>query len=77
VEDPPTCPRCDVEFVTGQLSIKGTMPGFVFVGFSWQHLWWTSTDGSRERLLDSGERCTAGECPSCGLVAFMPPRRRV
>jgi hypothetical protein len=66
-----------VDFVTGQLSVKGTMPGFLLVGLSWQHLWWTDADGSRERILGSGETCSAGECPSCGLIAFMPPLRRV
>jgi hypothetical protein len=57
----------------GEIRIRGTLPGFFFFGLSWQHLWWTTPDGSRERLIESGDRSAAKRCPQCGLVAFVPP----
>lgn len=69
------CPQCDVPLLSGQLRIRGTIPGFLVIGLSYQHLWWTDPEGSRasrEVVLDSGDEISAGRCPECGLVAFVP-----
>lgn len=67
---------CDVELGAGELRVKGTFPGLLFFGLSWQHLWWSRPGAGREIVLDSGGACSAGRCPECGLIAFVPPRRR-
>jgi hypothetical protein len=61
--------------VDGKVAVRGTMPGFLFFGLSWQHLWWTDRDGtraSRRRLITSGGTAPAAACRVCGLVAIQP-----
>ena len=61
--------------LSGRLRVKGTLGGFLFVGFSWQFLWWSDPEerrASRQKLMASGEHRAADRCRSCGLVAFQP-----
>jgi hypothetical protein len=61
--------------VPGRLRVKGTIPGFLFCGFSWQHLWWSDRDDSREsrqQVIVSGGRRAADRCVTCGMIAFRP-----
>jgi hypothetical protein len=69
------CPACRGEMVEGQLAVRGTLPGFLFFGLSWQHLWWLDghgTSASRQKLIVSGDRRPAVRCVGCGMVAFHP-----
>jgi hypothetical protein len=61
--------------VPGLLRVKGSVPGFLLVGFSWQHLWWSDADesrDSRQKVMLSGEQRRAQRCVSCGTIAFRP-----
>ena len=63
------CPSCGGEMVPGRLRVKGTLGGFLFVGFSWQFLWWSDPEerrASRQKLMASGEHRAADRCRSCG-----------
>jgi len=59
--------------VEGELEVRGTAPGFLLFGLSWQHLWWRHSTG-RQKLIPSGARSPAVRCLDCGLVAFQPYR---
>jgi len=75
MSEPMTCPGCGGEMVPGVLRVKGTVPGFLFVGFSWQHLWWSDPDetrASRQKVIASGDGCWANRCVDCGMIAFTP-----
>jgi len=68
----------------GQLRIRGTALGFLAVGWSYQHLWWTSLEDNAQtappkrrrrrdqRLISSGDLCPAHRCRACGMIAFQP-----
>lgn len=69
------CPRCDWRMAPGRLRVRGTFLGFLFYGISWQHLWWTDANDSREsrlKLIGSGGQRHGLRCASCGMIAFMP-----
>lgn len=76
---PIACGNCGTEMIPGRVRIKGSVRGFLFVGLSWQHLWWSDPEESRpsrERLMTSGDVRAARRCPSCGMVAFLPADQR-
>lgn len=69
------CPSCGGAMVQGVVKVKGTVPGFIFFGWSWQHLWWSDnaeSRASRVRLIGTGGQRPAYRCPACRLVAFKP-----
>jgi hypothetical protein len=59
----------------GSASSEGTVPGFLFFGFSWQHLWWSDPDetrASRQKVIVTGDQRPADRCVACGMIAFTP-----
>lgn len=68
----------------GRVTVRGTAGGFLLVGFSLQHLWWTPLDENGQpdltkprrrrdkRLISSGDHCPGLRCTACGMVAFQP-----
>lgn len=61
--------------VPGRIGVRGTFPGFLLFGFSWQHLWWSDPEDrreSRQRVIVSGDERPADRCVSCGMIAFTP-----
>ena len=56
------CPKCESEMVDGTADIHGTVLRWLFVGLSWESLWFrpqsSSKRSDRELVLDSGN--TAG-----------------
>lgn len=62
------CPKCGTPMVKGTFSIKGTAWRFLFVGWSWQSLWFTPGDGGKKVLVldSSDEPRGAAMCPACG-----------
>jgi hypothetical protein len=64
---------CLLETAVGRC--RGTVPGFLFVGFSWQHLWWSDpgdSRGSRRKVIVSGDQRPEDHCLTWGMIAFMP-----
>lgn len=73
--EPMTCSGCGGLMVPGRLRVRGTVPGFLFFGISWQHLWWSDpgdSRGSRQKVIESGDQRAADRCVTCGMIAFMP-----
>jgi hypothetical protein len=69
------CPSCGGRMVPGRLRVKGTAPGFLFFGLSWQHVWWSDpeeTRQTRQKVIVSGDQRPAARCVDCGMIAFMP-----
>jgi hypothetical protein len=70
-----TCPGCGGQMAAGRLRVKGTLSGFLLVGFSLQDLWWSDlaeSRESRERVIGSGGQRPAHRCIACGMIAFAP-----
>jgi hypothetical protein len=70
-----TCSACGGQMVTGRLRVKGTVGGFLLFGMSWQHLWWSDPEesrDSRQKVIESGDHRPAQRCLSCGMIAFAP-----
>lgn len=67
------CPYCDSRMIPGSAEIKGTLAGFLAVGFSNQHLWFRKGKRERSRILVSEDETLAHQCELCGAVAI-PPR---
>jgi len=48
------CPTCTSEMDQGKVCVRGTLLGFLFVGFSHQHCWFESrTTGSKKIIVRS------------------------
>jgi hypothetical protein len=56
----------------GTATIRGTLLGFMFYGFSHQHLWFKPADGSRAegKVLGSGQSTRAFHCERCRLTVI-------
>ena len=60
--------------VEGEASVRGTLIGFLAVGFSLQHLFFNKqgdsrgNGGSSKKILPSGNVTMACHCDSCGLT---------
>ena len=70
-----TCPECGGQMVPGRLRVKGSLAGLLLVGMSWQHLWWSDPDesrDSRQKVIVSGNQRPAVRCIDCGMIAFAP-----
>ena len=62
------CPQCAEPVHAGHVVIHGTFWGFIWVGWSLQHLWFRPRDGKEHRLIYSGDSRRAWQCPACGMV---------
>jgi len=59
----------------GVAEVRGTFWGFVFYGWSHQHLWFQPVGGDkRMKIVGSGEASAAHRCEACGAVAIPPPK---
>lgn len=77
------CPRCADRLQAGTATVRGTVLGFLLVGFSHQHLFFKASEATRRKqmsladdfgrvVLPSGERTAAARCPTCGLTVILP-----
>jgi hypothetical protein len=57
--------------VAGSVFIRGTFWGFLFYGFSHQHLWFSSK-GDETIAMRSGDTRAAWRCTRCGTMAVFP-----
>jgi hypothetical protein len=74
----PRCPSCDGELVIGTVRIEGTKLGLLFIGLSYQNLYFRSPlakPGLKHRVLESREERAGYICKECELVMIAPPRR--
>ena len=64
------CPYCNETLKSGEASIHGTMTGFLFVGFSYQNLYFQPESGKEIEVLGSRESTPAMRCEACGVVTL-------
>jgi hypothetical protein len=63
------CALCGGDLETGSVEIKGTPLGFLMVGLSWQHLWFSADlFDTKIKVLKSAEQRRAYQCTSCCAV---------
>lgn len=64
------CPLCGGHLDAGHVSIDGGFVGFLFVGLSWQHLWFQPQGhaATRVRVLSPSRDRRAWRCTACGAV---------
>lgn len=73
-EPPKACPICQGEIERGSLSVHGTLLGFLFAGWSYQHCWFKGRGKNEEQVvLRSGERTSGFRCVACGFVGIYRP----
>lgn len=60
------CPYCNALMAKGNLTVRGTGWGFLSIGWSYQHCWFTSEDGQEEVVVSNrlGRRATHPSCAS-------------
>jgi DNA-directed RNA polymerase subunit RPC12/RpoP len=69
-----TCPYCGGEMVPGTATVAGTLLGFLFVGLSYQHLWFQRDDLPKQRIITSNDERPGHQCTECGAVLIVPTR---
>ncbi len=67
------CPQCGEHMRVGRTEVKGTFLGFLAVGFSWQHCWFTPGDGSPKVCVVKSSGALephrmAEYCDACGAL---------
>ena len=63
------CPNCNVEMEPGQAQVKGSLLGFLIIGFSHQNLYFKSSDGStKEVVIPSGGKRSGHYCRLCDAL---------
>jgi hypothetical protein len=63
------CPKCNVEMDPGKVHIGATAIGFLVIGFSYKHLFFTNKKGEKEIAVKNDDFSkTAHKCPSCNGV---------
>jgi hypothetical protein len=65
------CPVCDVEMEPGRCEIRGTLLGFLMIGFSWKHLYFHGRQSGKHVMLHSTSQAGAHRCSQCGGL-FLP-----
>lgn len=69
------CPYCDGEMVEGTAAVRGTLLGFLAVGFSYQHLWFRRLDGGGDEIvIRSAHEKPGHQCTQCGAVFIQGDR---
>lgn len=65
------CPACGAEMEPGTIAVKETLWGFLFVGASYQHLFFRGDGGKKDEcLMTSGVPTRANRCPNCHTLLF-------
>ena len=60
------CPNCNMEMEPGQAQVKGTLLGFLIIGFSHQNLYFRSAEGGvNEKIIRSGGKRSGYYCRQC------------
>lgn len=65
------CPTCGSTMAEGEVSIHGTPLGFLFVGISYQKLWFLQRGFRKEALIPAWGKAGAFHCRDCGAT-FLP-----
>lgn len=67
------CPQCGERLEPGRVAVHGTFWGWMFVGWSYQQLWFQPHLGAERRVLQSGESRRGWRCKNCGFVGVAAP----
>ena len=65
------CPTCATMMDKGEVSIHGTPLGFLFVGISYQKLWFLCRGSKQKVLIGAWGKARAFHCPNCAAT-FLP-----
>ncbi|MBL9161244.1 MAG: hypothetical protein JNL18_00725 [Planctomycetaceae bacterium] len=69
------CPQCDGSLEEGIVAIHGTWWSGLFVGWSYENLWFRPHGGQETAALQSGESRRGWRCAACGFVGVAAPGR--
>jgi hypothetical protein len=61
--------------VAGTAYVRGTVWGFLLIGFSHQHLWFRSGK-DKNIVLESGEERAGHRCSQCSAITVHPLTRQ-
>lgn len=66
------CISCDHEMKVGQIYLKGTVGGFLTVGFSYKNCYFAAEGEERNPILilENDDKSKGFYCGHCGLVVF-------
>lgn len=64
------CPECSQKMESGTSIVEGTFTGFLFVGFSYQHLFFKKSKGKKEMIVPSNKTVDAYRCGECGITTL-------
>lgn len=70
------CPLCGGAWERGEAAVHGSVWSALFVGFSYQHLWFRDAAGKEAVVVKSGRARDAWRCRQCGFVGIEPGRDR-
>jgi vacuolar-type H+-ATPase subunit F/Vma7 len=62
------CPYCNGKLKNGQVSIHGTVGGFLLFGLSYENLYFKSESESEIKVLSSNNTTPSLRCEDCGIV---------
>ena len=65
------CPKCQTDMKSGWVEIKGSLLGFLLVGFSYGHLWFRQLSGKGKIVVHFGGGRAAYNCPACGTIVML------
>lgn len=69
------CPQCGGVLEEGVVAIHGTWWSGLFVGWSYENLWFRPHGGQETPALQSGESRRGWRCVDCGSVGVAAPGR--
>ncbi len=61
------CPVCKKEMIKGQVSLKGTLSGFLMFGFSQKELYFESSGYEDLKVMSLYDKKVCHHCESCNL----------
>lgn len=65
------CPNCGSLLEEGHVEVHGTPLGFIFIGFSYQNLYFKAKDKKEIKVLESRCSAPALKCTRCDILIMM------
>jgi hypothetical protein len=73
------CPKCSAKLCPGLVTVHGTLLGFLWYGWSYQHCFWRSDQEPTNEVKIVGSNCfvQAFRCDACELTVVMEKQEGV